>query len=60
MGLKHAIALREARESVYWIRMLINVNVLAAELEPMRREGSEIVAMLTVSVRKLRQERPEV
>jgi len=59
MGLKHAIALREARESVYWLRMLMNADIMTRELEPMRREGTEIVAMLTVSVKKLRQERPE-
>jgi len=59
MGLKHAIALREAREAVYWIRLLIDAGVMAAELEPLRREGSEIVAMLTASVRKLREQKSE-
>jgi four helix bundle protein len=60
MGLKHAIALREAREAVYWIRMLIEANVLVAELAPLRQEGNEIVAMLTTSVKKLRMDKSEV
>lgn len=59
MGLKHAIALREARETVFWLRLLLKANVMGAELEPLRRESGEMVAMLTVSVRKLRAGPPE-
>jgi four helix bundle protein len=54
MALKHAIALREARETVYWLRLLLELNVMPASLEPLRREGLEMVAMLTASVKKLR------
>jgi four helix bundle protein len=58
MGLKHAIALREARETVYWLRLLLEARVMSADLEPLRREASEMVAMLTASVKKLRQDQP--
>ena len=54
MALKYAIALREAREANYWGRLGSTDPRWAAELEPVIRETSEFVAMLTVSVRKLR------
>ena len=53
-GLKHAVGLREARESRYWLRMLIASNVMVDELNPLYRESGEFVAMLTTSVKKLR------
>lgn len=58
MALKQAVGLREAKEARYWLRMLIAAEVFAAELEPHYRGSGEIVAMLTVSVRKLRTPRP--
>jgi four helix bundle protein len=54
MGAKHAIALREARESHYWLRMFIAAGVLAVELRPLLTESEEFRKMLTTSVRKLR------
>ena len=54
MALKQAVGLREAKESKHWLRMLIAAEVLVAELTPLYRESAEIVAMLTASVRKLR------
>jgi len=54
MGAKHAIALREAKEARYWLRVLTRSKVEPERLAPLEREANEFVAMLTVSVRKLR------
>jgi len=54
MALKYAVALREAREANYWSRLGVTDPRWAADLEPIIRETGEFVAMLTVSVRKLR------
>ena len=54
MGAKHAIALREAKEARYWIRLLVQAGVEAERLAPLEQEANEFVAMLTTSVRKLR------
>ena len=54
MGAKHAIALREAKETRYWLRLLVQANVEVERLAPLEREANEFVAMLTTSVRKLR------
>jgi four helix bundle protein len=55
MAHKHALALREARETAYWLRMLAQAGESMEALGPLQREASEIVAMLTASVRKLRE-----
>jgi len=54
MGAKHAIALREAKEARYWIRLLVQAGVETERLTPLEQEANEFVAMLTTSVRKLR------
>jgi four helix bundle protein len=54
MGAKHAIALRESRESNHWLRLLALDPLLAKDLAPLIQESREFIAMLTVSVRKLR------
>jgi four helix bundle protein len=54
MGAKHAIALREAREARYWLQMYLAVDAFTEELRPLAQEATEFVAMLTVSVKKLR------
>ena len=54
MAAKYAIALRESRESNYWSRPGATDERWTAELEPTIQETREFVAMLTVSVRKLR------
>ena len=56
MASKYAIALREARESKYWLRLFSRNLQWASELAPLVQESGEFVAMLTVSVRKLRGE----
>ena len=52
---KFAIALREARETLYWLR-LIQATKLAPELLLRRRlaEAWELVAVLAASVKKLK------
>jgi hypothetical protein len=55
MALKYAIALREAREAQYWARLLMDEPTLAAHALRHTQEAGERVAMLTVSVRKLRE-----
>ena len=57
LAAKQAIALREAREAKYWLRILATEDALKTELAPVILECSEFVAMLTVSVRKLREDR---
>jgi four helix bundle protein len=54
MGAKYAIALREARESNYWLRLFSTEREWTDELRPLVQESREFVAMLTTSVRKLR------
>jgi four helix bundle protein len=54
MAAKYAIALRESRESNYWSRVVATDDRWAGELGPITRETGEFIAMLTVSVRKLR------
>ena len=54
MAGKYAIALREAREANYWARLGATDPRWADELDPIVNETREFVAMLTVSVRKLR------
>lgn len=55
MAEKHAISLREAREGKYWSRLLATDAAWANSLEQITQETGEFVAMLTVSVKKLRQ-----
>jgi four helix bundle protein len=54
MAAKYAIALRESRESRYWLRLFSKNPEWTDELAPLVQESSEFVAMLTTSVRKLR------
>jgi four helix bundle protein len=56
MALKQAVALREAKETHYWLRLLSESSRLPPDiaLTPLLDESSEIVAMLTTSVKKLR------
>ena len=59
MAAKYAIALREARETRHWLRLLATQPDWAEELAPLLKESSEFIAMLTVSVRRLRTPSPE-
>ena len=53
MAHKHRLALREARESAYWLRLVRARGASAETLTPLEREAGELSAMLTASVRKL-------
>lgn len=54
MAAKYAIALREAREAAHWLALIAEEPQFAEDVVSLRREAGEFVAMLTVSVRKLR------
>ena len=54
MASKYAVALRESRESRYWLRLFSRIPDWKDELAPYLQESNEFVAMLTVSARKLR------
>ena len=57
MGAKYALALRESREALYWLRLLREEPLLAKDANELAQEAGEFVAMLTVSVKKLRADR---
>ncbi|MCS6846610.1 MAG: four helix bundle protein [Anaerolineae bacterium] len=51
------IALKEARETKFWLRLLAETNQVKPELlAPLTKEISEIIAILTTIVRKSRKE----
>lgn len=54
MAAKYAIALREARESLYWLRLLSSDPLVGDSVTPLIQEANEWVAMLTTTVKKLR------
>ena len=52
---KHSVALKEARETHYWLRLLTAAEVVpAARLESITGEANELVAILTTICRKNR------
>ena len=54
---KFAVALKEARETLYWLRLLSASEFVAAErIEPLMSEANELVAILTAIVKKARQQ----
>jgi four helix bundle protein len=51
---KVSIALKEARETAYWLRLLLATQLAPpALLEPLLQEANELIAILTVARRKL-------
>jgi four helix bundle protein len=56
MAAKYAIALREAREVRYWLRLLATDPLVGPSVDPLIAEATEWVAMLTTTVKKLRDE----
>jgi four helix bundle protein len=49
------IALREARETKYWLRLILATELAErVVIEPVLDEARQLVGILTVSVRKLR------
>jgi four helix bundle protein len=53
MRAKYKIALREAREARYWLRVIKSDPVVGASVDPLIAEATEWVAMLTTIVKKL-------
>jgi four helix bundle protein len=55
MAAKYAIALRESREARYWLRVLKSDPLVGNSVDPLIQESNEWVAMLTTTVKKLRE-----
>lgn len=54
-ALKYNIACKEARETHYWLRLIAETEALpVASLQPLMDECSELIAILTSIVKKLR------
>jgi four helix bundle protein len=57
---KSTIALKEARETKYWLRLIRATELAPTKLiDPMLDEADQLVAILTVSVRRLKEEENE-
>jgi len=54
MAAKQVVALREAREANYWLRLVATDPKWVTIITPLVDESSQFVAMLTASVRRLR------
>jgi hypothetical protein len=51
---KFSIALKEARETVYWLRLLCATELIdRPTIAPLLREANELVSILTVAQRRL-------
>jgi four helix bundle protein len=49
------IALKEARETYYWLRLLMTTKIVSVDrLRPLANESNELVAILTTIVKKSR------
>src|SRR5437660_8062236 len=56
---KLRISLKEARESHYWLRLLLATRSLSSQqLEPLVNEANEIVAILTTIAKKANPKTP--
>ena len=51
---KTAIALKEAREAHYWLRVLSARSALGSSVNPLMQESNRLVAILTAIVRNAR------
>jgi four helix bundle protein len=52
---KNCIALKEARESYYWLRLIVAVETALSEYSrPLVAESDELIAMLTAAIRSAR------
>lgn len=56
---KARLAAKELGESVYWLRLANPARLLEVDLGPIIREGGELTAILTASVRTARGSKPE-
>jgi len=56
---KNSIVLREARESRFWLRLIVATRLASVEqIEPLLAEANELVGIYTSTVKKARQPRP--
>jgi hypothetical protein len=52
---KNAISLKEMRETVYWLRVILRCELAPAEIvQPLLTEANELTAMLTSGMKRLR------
>ena len=52
---KNAISLKEAREALYWLRVIERCGLAPAErVQPLLLEASQLTAMLTAGMKRLR------
>ena len=52
---KNGIVLRECRESLFWLRVILATQLApAARVEPLRQEANELVSIFTATVRRAR------
>lgn len=55
---KLSIVEEEADETLYWLELLVEINLIPEErLKPLMQETDEIVAMIVSSIKTLRQNR---
>lgn len=55
LAAKFSIALKEARETKYWLRLILATKLADSDLiAPVLDEADQLVAILTVSVRNLK------
>jgi len=56
---KISIALKEARETHYWLRLIVATELASGkQLQPQLAEANELIAILTVTRRKLNKPQP--
>jgi four helix bundle protein len=52
---KNSIVLRECRETLFWLRVILATGLApAGRVEPLRKEADELVAIFTATVRRVR------
>lgn len=53
---KMSISQKEARESLYWLRLLVQSGIVSTNrLEPLIQETEELIAIITSIIRKTKQ-----
>lgn len=59
LAARYAIAMREARETSYWLKLIEDVAPeTASAVDPLLGECKELIAMTTAALRKLRSSPP--
>ncbi len=52
---KYSIARKEARETLYWLRLLVTSEIVSEDkLAPLIQESDELIAILTAIIKKTR------